>query len=424
MGFDDLLSQMQSLQFSALANTSAAQSTASDGSFGQDEERSGGGAREARIQQETQAARQSEVASQNTRGADPSSVQNGVVSERHERVLAQQSLAAEGKQTSEPKTPANPTDSPRIAELPTAKGDSEAKSNPEKVATPQAEKAGSTHQPATSTDATASNHERKAGGESGFDRSNSIAASSKAIPVATTGAAAASANQTSSQPPTSAQRIGELLSGKTTAQVVRAVGSEVQTVAGREPTSKSALQNQSAKAPSNGPAQKGSQADGPEQTKRSEFESLVKSIRMNRGTKSSSATIRLNPPELGKMKIHAQMSDDVLRVRIEAASSSARHLLTERSSELLAALRERGIDVHRFEVIQPEPVQTDLRQGDEQGANVSDQSFDVQGDGQQAADASVPQDGEMVGAGSDQDGGLGPVDLETVGSDARLDVLV
>ncbi|GJM25485.1 MAG: hypothetical protein DHS20C16_19000 [Phycisphaerae bacterium] len=424
-GFDDLLAQVQSLQFSALANTSVVETMVADGSFGPNEQPTGGGAREARINQETQAARQSEVASQNTRGADPSSVQNGVVSERHERVLTQQSLAAEGKPAAEPKAPATSAETPRIAELPAAAGSAESKPATEKETTQQPGKPDAAQQSTTTSgNSAASNQEQKTGGESGFDRSNSNAAPSKAIAVQTTGAAAAANDSSSSKQATSAQRIGQLLAGKTSALATQTAGSEAQTQIGREPSSKNAAQSQSGKARSTGQAQGRTPAEGPEQTKRSEFETLVKSIRMNRGTKSSSATIRLNPPELGKMKIHAQMSDDVLRVRVEAASSAARSLLTERSSELLAALSERGIDVDRFEVVQPEAARMDLEQGDEQGANVPGQSLAAQGDGQHTEDTNSRHDSDSALSNVGQDEQLTQDEVESVAQDAQLDVLV
>jgi flagellar hook-length control protein FliK len=80
------------------------------------------------------------------------------------------------------------------------------------------------------------------------------------------------------------------------------------------------------------------------------FEHLIKSIRLNVGAKSSSATIRLNPPELGRMRIDLRMAEQSLQVKVEVATPRARELITARANELVTALREHGIQVERFEV--------------------------------------------------------------------------
>ena len=74
-------------------------------------------------------------------------------------------------------------------------------------------------------------------------------------------------------------------------------------------------------------------------------------IRLNTGVRASSATIRLDPPELGRMRIDVRLVDDALQVRIEASTPQARQMLRARVSELAAALREHHIEVERFEVV-------------------------------------------------------------------------
>ncbi len=422
-GFEDLLAQMQSLQFNALANTGVMRSNVSDGSFSGSENVGGADAREARINQETQSARQSEVAKSNTRGADPSSVQNGVVSERHERVLTQKELSTEAKPLPEPKSSSTSTESPRAAELPerSVAGKPELPSG--KPAGQQATKADSALQQLTVTDNAASNQRQPTNGESNQQQANPNTQSSKAITVSTAAAAAKVEGNASAKNASPAQRIGQILAGNATAQVTRASGTEAQAQPNRNTSNRAADQSQLAKARADGQTQARGSADGPEQTKRSEFENLVKSIRMNRGAKSSSATIRLNPPELGKMKIQAQMSNDVLRVRVEASSSAARNLLTERSGELLAALHDRGIDVDRFEVAEPESTRTDLQDENTTDREAADQSIESGKNNHEAFDADLPIDGEMVGAVQDSDEHLEDK-LKTIESDARLDVLV
>jgi flagellar hook-length control protein FliK len=80
------------------------------------------------------------------------------------------------------------------------------------------------------------------------------------------------------------------------------------------------------------------------------FLDLVRRLRLQGHRGESSTTIRLNPPELGRMRVDLRMTDDALRVRLHVSSEEARALVAGRFEDLAAALREHDIRVDRFEV--------------------------------------------------------------------------
>ena len=158
-------------------------------------------------------------------------------------------------------------------------------------------------------------------------------------------------------------------------------------------------------------------------TRRTEFENLVRNIRLNVGTRSSSATIRLNPPTLGAMRIDVRMVDDSLGVRVEATTQHARELLAGRVSELTAALKEHNIDVQRFEIVTPnEAGHTPDNQAGGTGAGLAgDTTGQTPTDRNAAGHAGAPN--------VEADGIAADVAVETtesleVARDARLDIRV
>jgi flagellar hook-length control protein FliK len=87
-----------------------------------------------------------------------------------------------------------------------------------------------------------------------------------------------------------------------------------------------------------------------EESFRSSFERLVRSIRLSRGPYWSSARLQLHPPELGRMKVELRLSGDTLQIDVLTRTSEARELLYERVAELKAALEQHGLRIERFAV--------------------------------------------------------------------------
>lgn len=102
--------------------------------------------------------------------------------------------------------------------------------------------------------------------------------------------------------------------------------------------------------PSGAPAKGGGGAEAPVGPNKSAFDGLVQSIRMQAGSRTSTARIQLNPPNLGAMLVHVRMSGNELEIKVLTQSAEARDLLLERGGQLREALVQAGIHVERFEV--------------------------------------------------------------------------
>lgn len=84
------------------------------------------------------------------------------------------------------------------------------------------------------------------------------------------------------------------------------------------------------------------------------IERVAELVRANVGTKNSSITIRLDPPELGRIQLDARLRDDVLSIHVQAETAAARDLLLSRVDDLRHALTRQGITIDRFD-IDPRP---------------------------------------------------------------------
>jgi|GEM_PF-6227967 len=87
------------------------------------------------------------------------------------------------------------------------------------------------------------------------------------------------------------------------------------------------------------------------QSQRTRFDKLIGSMRLRMGEKRSTAQLRLNPPELGRIRVDVRLVGRRLVVGVQAESESARELLSRRVESLKESLKEHGIQVDRFEVM-------------------------------------------------------------------------
>jgi hypothetical protein len=104
-------------------------------------------------------------------------------------------------------------------------------------------------------------------------------------------------------------------------------------------------------------------ADGKPGAARSAFDELVRSIRLQTGSRWSSATLHLEPPRLGRLRVDVRVTGNALNIDVHTETEAARELVTRRAAELRAALEQQGIHVDRFEVVMetPEPTLDDSR---------------------------------------------------------------
>lgn len=101
-----------------------------------------------------------------------------------------------------------------------------------------------------------------------------------------------------------------------------------------------------------------------EAARESSFARMVRSLRIRPGSRNSSATIRLEPERLGRMRVDVKMSGDRISIEVRTETTEARELVASRATELRAALERQGLQIERFEV-----------RGDLAEAGVADRPF-------------------------------------------------
>lgn len=97
-----------------------------------------------------------------------------------------------------------------------------------------------------------------------------------------------------------------------------------------------------------------------ETTTRSEFDQLVRSIRMKPGLWQSSAKLRLDPPSLGTLNIDVRLVGKKIEIIVKTESLEAAERLSQQVAKLKSALQQQGIFIERFDVsMEDTPHQTD-----------------------------------------------------------------
>lgn len=92
-------------------------------------------------------------------------------------------------------------------------------------------------------------------------------------------------------------------------------------------------------------------------TRQSDFERLVRSVRLNVGVTRSTARMCLEPPELGRIQIEARVDGQRIELLARTETSAASELLRARVTQLQAALEQHGLRIERFEVAPATPSQ-------------------------------------------------------------------
>ena len=151
----------------------------------------------------------------------------------------------------------------------------------------------------------------------------------------------------------------------------------------------------------------------------------MRSIRLQTGLRNSSARLRLEPPELGRIRVDVRLAGDRLAIEIRTETEAATERLIDRVAMLKTALEHHGIHVDRFDVTTgpAEGVESSESSGRESGAEGDTRgsaaaSGDDGGFSQGEADSldTVPSDDGDGFAASDD------VFTLTAAGEARLDV--
>jgi flagellar hook-length control protein FliK len=82
----------------------------------------------------------------------------------------------------------------------------------------------------------------------------------------------------------------------------------------------------------------------------SDFDRLVRMVRMKMGPRHSSARLHLEPPQLGRVQVDVRMNGSELQIGVRTETLAARNLLAERAVALRTALEQWGINIERFEI--------------------------------------------------------------------------
>jgi len=80
------------------------------------------------------------------------------------------------------------------------------------------------------------------------------------------------------------------------------------------------------------------------------FNELARIVRSNIGQRHSNLVLRLDPPELGSIRIDMRMHDQTLTLRIEAQTPAGQEALQARLTDLRGALEQHGIQLNRVDV--------------------------------------------------------------------------
>lgn len=175
---------------------------------------------------------------------------------------------------------------------------------------------------------------------------NATAGASAAAPTPTV-----SASEVRSQEGNVAQQVGRLLAASRSPG--DATFSSTGSATGNQPRSDSAdaLRRQSESTPTQRQAAASADQDGKiTRATTSDFDALIRAVRLRPGAQHSSARLHLDPPELGRILVDVRMKADELSITVRTENAEACRLLDARAGHLKSALEQAGIPVERFDV--------------------------------------------------------------------------
>lgn len=84
------------------------------------------------------------------------------------------------------------------------------------------------------------------------------------------------------------------------------------------------------------------------------IERFMRVLRGRLSKEGGQMTVRLDPPSLGKIRVHMDIQRDAVSLRIDADTHLAQRLLTEQSESLRAAVESAGLSLERLDIRPPE----------------------------------------------------------------------
>lgn len=140
---------------------------------------------------------------------------------------------------------------------------------------------------------------------------------------------------------------------------------------------------------------------------------LARIVRSNVNARHASLMLRLDPPELGQVRVDVRMHDQIVNVRIEAETRQGMEALQTRLTELKHALEQQGVQIDRLEVehrppVMPQPGQQENGQGHHGDGRGGQGTFNAS-----AGQGGHPQDARQSAS---SEGGQGERGIEPTGS--------
>jgi flagellar hook-length control protein FliK len=128
------------------------------------------------------------------------------------------------------------------------------------------------------------------------------------------------------------------------------------------------------------------------------FDRILRFVRMQSKQDHASATMRLDPPELGRIRVEMDVQNDTLRLRIDSDKELAHNMLRENADSLRHALEASGVKVAELE-IRPTGDGGPLPEQDEEGPSADSRAeHESLGDSDQHShsdDADSPRQGSF-----------------------------
>ncbi len=124
---------------------------------------------------------------------------------------------------------------------------------------------------------------------------------------------------------------------------------------------------------------------------------LARVVRSAIGTRNSSMVLRLDPPELGQVRVDVRMQDQTLTLRFHTETQEGYDALRARLDDLRQTLEQQGVQLDRVEVeLRQTASPGDARQDGSQGQHLPTDSHSGFGDlpGQHGADHGTPAQGQ------------------------------
>ncbi|MBP7933860.1 MAG: flagellar hook-length control protein FliK [Phycisphaerae bacterium] len=110
------------------------------------------------------------------------------------------------------------------------------------------------------------------------------------------------------------------------------------------------------------------------------IEKLARVLRLQLGTRNSSMSLRLDPPELGNVRIEVRMQDQTLTVKFQVDTQAGHGVLQSRLDTLRQTLEQQGVRVDQV-TVEYRPQQGDSPQQNRDGSNPSSYDGSANGHG-------------------------------------------